>query len=315
MIRGGALGDFILTLPVLSVLRKQFPKARIEILGYPKIACLAVDSGLAEAAYSIEDPALASFFVEKEPRPNHVSERDRWHSFFRRFDLVLSYLYDPKQIFLNNLSLHEGARIVQCPHRPNESLDTHGSIVFLEPVQKWLAENQFASSNFQFESHPLISIPRSVEPEFQNSHWIAVHPGSGSRTKNWPEEKWARLLALFMEHLPTRVLLVGGEAEDGILERLAARLPPERCQIAQSKPLPVLAGLLRCCSILVGHDSGVSHLAAAIGIDVVALWGPSRIQIWKPMGDKIHVLAHPKGLGALSEQTVFRTVQQVLNRS
>ena len=63
VIRGGAIGDFILTLPAVSALRRQFPEARLEILGYPHIAQLAVAGGLADRAQSIEAQALAGFFA------------------------------------------------------------------------------------------------------------------------------------------------------------------------------------------------------------------------------------------------------------
>ena len=59
VIRGGAIGDFILTLPVLAALRQQFPTAQIEVLGYPHIVSLAVTGGLAHCARSIEAQALA----------------------------------------------------------------------------------------------------------------------------------------------------------------------------------------------------------------------------------------------------------------
>jgi len=62
VIRGGAIGDFILTLPVLTALGERFPGAAIEVLGYPRIATLALLGGLAKAVHAIESPGLAAFF-------------------------------------------------------------------------------------------------------------------------------------------------------------------------------------------------------------------------------------------------------------
>ncbi|HAW02216.1 MAG TPA: hypothetical protein DCX10_10840, partial [Verrucomicrobiales bacterium] len=56
VIRGGAIGDFILTIPVLQALKKNFPATHIEVLGYPKVANLAVEAGWAHSAKSIEAP-------------------------------------------------------------------------------------------------------------------------------------------------------------------------------------------------------------------------------------------------------------------
>ena len=63
VIRGGAIGDFVLTLPVLAALRERFPKAELEILGYPRIAAMAVDAGLVRAVHALESPGLAMFFT------------------------------------------------------------------------------------------------------------------------------------------------------------------------------------------------------------------------------------------------------------
>ena len=63
VIRGGAIGDFILTLPAITALRRQFPRAHLEILGYPHIAQLALLGGLVDRVQAIEARGLAGFFV------------------------------------------------------------------------------------------------------------------------------------------------------------------------------------------------------------------------------------------------------------
>ena len=89
VIRGGAIGDFVLTLPVLAALRERFPKAELEILGYPRIAAMAVDAGLVRAVHALESPGLAMFFT-----PNGAFDLE-WREFFARYAIVVSYLYDP----------------------------------------------------------------------------------------------------------------------------------------------------------------------------------------------------------------------------
>ena len=69
----------------------------------------------------------------------------------------------------------------------------------------------------------------------------SVHPGSGSATKNWPEARWCELLEALASGSSLRFLLIGGEAEEGRLERLASRLPRERREILRSQPLPTEA--------------------------------------------------------------------------
>ena len=63
VVRGGAIGDFVLTLPVLMALRRNLPSARLEVLGYTHIAGLAVAGGLADRVRGLEERGFATFFA------------------------------------------------------------------------------------------------------------------------------------------------------------------------------------------------------------------------------------------------------------
>src|SRR6266446_10330849 len=97
LIRGGAIGDFILTLPALKSLRDACPHAPIEILGYKHIAVLAENRFYAQAVRSIEYGSLSGFFAKNSKLPAEFA------NYFGSFDLIISYLYDPDQIFEMNL--------------------------------------------------------------------------------------------------------------------------------------------------------------------------------------------------------------------
>src|SRR5438552_6200164 len=97
VIRGGAIGDFILTLPVLAALRQHFPQARLEVLGYPHIAQLASAGGLADDVRSIEAGPLSGFFARNGNLDAALQE------FFASFAIIISYLYDPDAVFQSNV--------------------------------------------------------------------------------------------------------------------------------------------------------------------------------------------------------------------
>jgi heptosyltransferase-2 len=109
-----------------------------------------------------------------------------------------------------------------------------------------------------------------------------------------------------------RLLLVGGEAEGERLRRLAAKIPADRCQMARSLPLGELAARLQSCVGFVGHDSGISHLAAALGVSCVVLWGNTRDEIWRPQGRHVKVIRENVGLHALDVQRVVKEVRRFL---
>lgn len=294
VIRGGAIGDFILTLPALAALRRQFPNAHLEVLGYPHITQLAVAGGLVDHAQRIEAPELAGFFARHgQLAPNMVD-------YFSEFDLIISYLYDPDDIFRDNVSRCTPGQFLVGPHRPNEKEGTPASKVFLRPLERLAI----------FDADP---VPRlSVAGPGKKSQRLALHPGSGSERKNWPEQRWADLLHYLIVETGFELLLVGGEAEGERLQRLAAALPPARVGVAQSWSLTDLAGALQSCQAFVGHDSGISHLAAALGLAGLVLWGESVEEVWRPPSDKVMIIKHEAGLQSVSVDQVVVALGRIL---
>ena len=77
--------------------------------------------------------------------------------------------------------------------------------------------------------------------------------------------------------------------------------------IVEVCPLPTpteLASLLQGCSAFIGHDSGISHLAAALGLPGLLLWGESSEKVWRPPSEKMTILRHPGGLAKLTVAAV-----------
>lgn len=294
VIRGGAIGDFILTLPALAALRRQFPEAHLEVLGYPHIIQLAVAGGLVDRAQRIEAPELAAFFARNGQLTESMVD------YFSDFDLIISYLYDPDHIFHENVSRCTPGQFLACPHRPNEREQTHASKVFLQPLERLAI--------FDADHVPRLA----VQTKGAKARRLALHPGSGSERKNWPEQHWANLLEILVASTSHELLLIGGEAEGERLQRLSAALPPHRVRVAQSWPLAELAAAVQNCQAFVGHDSGISHLAAALGLPGVILWGESREEIWRPPSDKVRVLKSRLGLNHILPPDVMEVVSQVL---
>jgi heptosyltransferase-3 len=294
VIRGGAIGDFILTLPAIAALRRQFPAAHLEVLGYPHIAQLALAGDLVNRVQSIEAGALAGFFA----RDGRLAED--LVDYFSEFDLILSYLYDPDGIFQTNVSRCTPGQFIAGPHRANEKAGVHAAKVYLQPLERLAI----------FDADPIPHLP--LVPDSASRRPLALHPGSGSEGKNWAEAGWAGLVRHLAEATDLDLLIVGGEAEGGRLQRLAGAVPPGRSEVAQSLPLAQLARRLAGCRAFIGHDSGISHLAAAVGSPCLILWGNTAEHVWRPPSEKVVVLRHPAGLARLTVTEVVEHLPKVL---
>ena len=295
VIRGGAIGDFILTLPAIAALRERFPGVHLEILGYPHIAQLALAGGLVDRLQPIEAQALAGFFA----LGGTLSED--WRDYFSEFDLIVSYLFDPDEIFQDNIARCSPAQFIAGPHRAGEADGVHATQVYLKPLERLAI----------FDADAVPHLALNLEPATLDQ--LALHPGSGSERKNWPEPRWSELLALLVERTALHLLVVGGEAEGDRLERLVALLPEERVTLARSRPLVELAGLLQRCSGFVGHDSGITHLAAAVGLPSLVLLGDTIEKVWRPQGDSVRILRAAGGAPAFPVEQVWTELQEMIS--
>ncbi|MEO7725538.1 MAG: glycosyltransferase family 9 protein [Chthoniobacterales bacterium] len=275
VIRGGAIGDFILTLPAIKLLRDSFPAAHLEILGYQHIVALARTSGYADATRSIEYGALSSFFTrDGELAPDLVA-------YFSSFQQVVSYLFDPDEIFANNLK-RAGVRNFLAGS-PKISDQEHAARQLARPLER-LA--------LYLEDPAAVIVPN--DKKNLDSGLIAIHPGSGSKAKNWPIDRFVALATtLLSAGKELRLLLVGGEADDDRVAQLVAALPSEKVRALKNRPLPELACALQNCALFVGHDSGISHLAAAVGATSLLLFGPTDPAVWAPQNPQVRVLCSP----------------------
>lgn len=276
VVRGGALGDFLLTLPVLEALRAAAPASRLEVMAYPGIAALATHAGTIDQARSIEYGPLAGFFTRGAILEPGLRE------YFGSFDLVLNYLYDPDGIFADNLRAAGAKRIVAGPHRPGQN--GHA----IDQLAAPLAE---------------IGVPLArraarlgVVPGQEERELVALHPGSGSPAKNWPAERWAALAAdLLQEEGNLRVAIIGGEADAESLGPLRGFSRHERVLWWENLPLTGLAARLAGARAYLGHDTGVSHLAAVVGAPSLLLFGPTDPGVWAPPHEHVRILRAPGG--------------------
>jgi len=232
--------------------------------------------------------------------------------YFSEFDLVISYLYDPDEIFKTNICRCLVGQFIVGPHRPDETERTHATQVYLKPLERLAIFGADNVPRLALVPRPLGAAKRSEDGSTLDGI-LVLHPGSGSEKKNWPEAKWAGLIQQIMATTNWDLLLIGGEAEGERLRRLAATLPPARCSIAQGLPLAELAQRIQSGAAFVGHDSGITHLAAAVGLPCVVLWADTLEEVWRPQGERLVVLKEITGVRAISVEKVMNELRKLVS--
>lgn len=289
VIRGGAIGDFILTLPAIRLLRETIADCHLEVIGYPAIAELARTAGLADSVRSLEHRTMAALFAKTAPIDEALAEH------LRGFNLVVSFLYDPDGLFRASLERVGVKTLIECsPRVQNEGGHASKQLAKgLEKLAMFLEDEHLRRAHF--------------EPRPEGKTRVAIHPGSGSEKKNWPLEHWLRLADEFSGHA---VVFITGEAEEARGVKITSHAN------WHALPLSELSTRLATCTAFLGHDSGISHLAAACGVPSLLLFGPTDPAIWEPPQPWVEVLREESGdLAHLDFERVKSAATQVVAKS
>jgi heptosyltransferase III len=284
IIHSGGIGDMLLALPAMRILRENFPHASLDLMGRPeRLSLIALDLR-ANSLLSVDRAGMAFFYTADGPLPPDLG------AYFAGIDLCLLFAKQDRGVLAGNLRRAGTKRVVQIPSFPQEGLRV--------PICRYYsAELRKAGITGKDAFYPL-GLPeeaRSFAGEFWAEHDVkkgskvlAIHPGSGSRAKNWDAENfatvadWAAGLA--------EILLLSGPAEEGSGE-ITRAMKRARPIFADGLPLLNVAALVAGCSAYLGNDSGITHLAALTGIPTVAVFGPTDPAVWGPAGPAVHIVA------------------------
>jgi len=262
-IRAGALGDTIVALPAIEALRHR--SAVLEVVGTaPYVHLVPADKN-----HSIDRALFRALFDEGA---DDTELRELLH----RFDTVVAWSRAPG--LANKL---RGRVLVQSTPLPPEGVHASDHLmVALEPL----------GISGPAPAPRIAPPPSATAPP---SRFVALHPSSGSPRKNWPQERF-EALAKLARAAGLDIVWIEGEADAQVVRSLMQKVPG---RVASQLPLRELSAVLAQSAVFIGNDSGVSHLAAAVGAATVAVFrGTDPVQ-WAPRGPRVHVA----GAGASPE--------------
>lgn len=266
IINQGAIGDIISLFPAIIRLREKF--SRIDAICKKSLGELACSFKLISKAYPIEAAFFSSMFSEK-------------------VDAVAAEIinsYDEILLFSYSQELERGIggivqrKIHRIPPRPGAHLDIH----ILNHILSRLAESRLIDDPAPPENDYFARLTEHEETK------IILHPGSGSMRKNWPVSNFiATFKILRAAGMHPEIIL--GPAEQSLSEIFAKNLPAGS-RIYMLSDLFDLIRILKQSGGFIGNDSGISHLAAFMGIPTVVIFGPSDPKRWKPFGRSVEII-------------------------
>ncbi len=274
IIRSGALGDTLLLMPLINALSGR----RIIIMG--------------------RKPGID--YLEPFVEQCIDIERGGWHRLFGpepdidipcpQVDHVIAYVNDRDNVFSENLAhLFPGSKIDIFPPFPDPASGTHVVLHMAYALQSaGIPVDPGKTLNDALEK-PAIQSNRGAGKK------ILLHPGSGSKKKNYSHDFWFYLATLINKTLDPsmEIYFLLGPAEENILPIIEKKAGEYNVKTACPAGEELLSILKDAC-LYMGHDSGVTHLAAMLGINTIALFKDSSIDQWRPLGPMVKII-EPEG--------------------
>ena len=277
IIRGGALGDFILTLPVIQTVKKNFPSADIDLIGsgsYPLLAENYISN-----VYSLTDARWLSLYTDS-PLEKELK------NYLQQFDLIISYIGNSEHIFNSHIKNLKGEGFLHCNPYPG-IFEGHIIEHLLFPLKR-LRVKEIHQPQIQLDERAKkYALKFWEEKGLYSKRAIAIHPGSGSVKKRWQVERFIELANL-LQREGTNIVFILGEAEYDLKSELN-KLPSETIVLLDLSIID-LAAILERCFLYIGNDSGVTHMAGALNIPTIALFGPTDPQNWGPRGEEANII-------------------------
>jgi len=297
------IGNTILATPLMRALRVHYPAARMDLLVWSRAAGAPVDGS------DMVDRIL--------PAPRRMTDWLRMLHTLRstRYDLALTVFPSNKAAY-HLFAFLSGARM-RIAHayrggwRRGEWLLTHrvAAQAHLHDVDQNLALLERLGIPPEGEGRvPFFHVSPADhawadawirDRGLAGKRLVGMHPGAGATVslkhwqgdhKRWPRERFAEVAGLLVRDRDCTVLLTGGPEEEALKEqvRQGSGIPERVISIATT--LPRTAALLARCVLMISNDSGLMHVAAAVGVPVLALFGPTQPGRTAPVGDRHRVL-------------------------
>jgi heptosyltransferase III len=322
ILQPGALGDCILTLPLAQTMKRTLNLGGVDIVGHADYIGFLPGRSCVDSIRSIDSADLHRLFTEAANFD--LSDRDPLIGMFADYAWIASFLGDANGDFERNLiftaNCSHSAEVFTVALKPPEGMQTHVAAYY---VGQFVDHAGLPASKAKLSRKRALIRPtksdRSIGRQWLRQEGLdlsrklaVLHPGSGGRHKCWHIGNFTAL-AEDLRKAGFEVLFLLGPAEMERLSNTDMRRLHDAAKCGSDLPLTQIVALLCCADIFLGNDSGVTHLAASMGLPTVALFGPTDPAQYAPLGPALKVIRDPQSSFAGKPSPSFRkTVMEAI---
>jgi hypothetical protein len=303
MLRGvilqpGAIGDCVLTLPLAEFMKDCLELGGVDILGHTEYIGLLPGRTCVDNVRSIDSVDLHRLFTEA--KTFDIADRDPLINTFADYAWIVTFLGEPDSDFEQNLiftvNCIRSAEVITLSMKPSKEFSGHITDFY---IQQFIAQ-----SGLSLEPRPsragdcLIKtneadinrgkeLLKEIDADFPKK-LLVIQPGSGGLEKCWHLDNFLAVAKKLVSK-GIEVIFLLGPSE---LERFSDETIKNITSVAKcvtDLSLTRVVGLLSCADGFIGNDSGITHLAAALGVKTLAVFGPTNPNGYKPLGPAVKV--------------------------
>jgi heptosyltransferase-2 len=278
------VGDAILALPAIRAVRKKFPEARISIVARPYVAEIYRDQAICDDLIAYDPKGAHRGWSRRATLAGELRARKfdvalllqnafdaAWLAWRAGIPERIGYARDGRRLLLT--------KAVAVPK--TGEIPAHEKFYYLELLRRagWIDE-------LQDDAHIALHVPEvrrvkaaeTLQEAGARPHALRVAIGAGASygsAKCWPPERFAEWANRFQAENDGDVILFGTAAEASVSNAITASMKKKPIDLTGKTAIGDLPALLSQCQLFLGNDSGAMHVAAAVGVPVVAVFGPT----------------------------------------
>lgn len=285
VIRQGAIGDVVVTIPTLELLRENYASVVIEILGNVNNLELVDDCRLVDNITPAEAKLTAGLYVEDGDIDPDLRD------YFSSFDIILAYMKDSDGVIERNLKRAGADKIFKMNPFPSE--DGPHAIEYTAGMLEFLGIKYTPPlyPHLHLQSAHRDRASSLLKDALASKPLVAIHPRTWGE-KSWPLESFISLGRWVEESIGGKSVWLIGPVEQECAAAIESSFPSS--PIINEHSLMGLAAIVERCDLYFGCDTGISHIAAAVGTPVISLFGPTNPKVWAPRGRSVTVIKTDK---------------------
>lgn len=293
VIRVDGIGDLLNSTPAIALLRKNYPSAEITVLARPL-----------NAPVLIGNPDVDRILIfDRDGKHSGLLARLQLYRELRRerFQLAVAMqtaMWTHLVAFLSGATYRLGryqkrfrSTLTHAWRGKYRKGETHEVDRNLELVRLICAGEGKRELIFQLSAAEIAAAEAQLASLGigKDAFLMGIHPGGSSFDKRWPEKQYAELADRFARHDNATILLLRGPEEAKLVQNIQAAMQSDAITYAP-ETIRELGAMLSCCDLVVCNDSGPMHLAAALDVPMVAIFGPTDHVAWHPLSEKASIV-------------------------